>query len=186
MGPVRTAALAAGVAVFLGGCGSDRPASSPAPKPIAPVAKAEPKKAVPTPVEASQPQPAPAETFVYSSAGLRDPFEPFIKLETEKKDKPKVFVPQTPLQRYTVDELRLVGVIWSGGAGAKPKALIEDPAGKGYVVTVGTLVGDKGGGIVKIGPDEVVVEERFVGVLGEENQRIVKMALHKPEGEVKK
>jgi len=186
MGPVRTTALAAGFALLLSGCGSEVPAPAPpaAPQPSAPVAKTEPKKPAPAPVAASQPQPAASEAFVYSPMNLRDPFEPFIKVVPEKKEKPKAFVPQTPLQRFPAEELRLVGVVWGGGP-ANAKALIEDPTGKGYVVAVGTLVGDKGGGIVQIGRDEVVVEERFVNLLGEETQRVVKMTLRKPEGEVK-
>jgi Tfp pilus assembly protein PilP len=186
MGPVRTTAFAAGFALLLGGCGSEAPPPAPStpPKPVAPAAKAEPKRATPAPVAASQPQPATPEAFVYSPANLRDPFEPFIKLTPEKKKKPKVFVPRTPLQRFPTEELRLVGVVWGGGP-ARAKALIEDPTGKGYVVAVGTLVGDRGGAIAQIGQNEIVVEERFVDVLGEETRRVVKMTLRKPEGEVK-
>ena len=121
--------------------------------------------------------------FVYDPQGLRDPFAPFIKIETTKqKQKPKVFVPKTPLQRYAVEELRVVGVIWADAG--KAKALIEDPEGKGYVVGIGTLVGDQEGKIIQIHPEQVVVEERFFDLLGEENVKVVKMALHKPEGEV--
>ena len=38
------------------------------------------------------------------------------------------------------------------------QALIEDPQGKGYPVGTGTLVGDRGGSIVRIQPEEVVGE----------------------------
>ncbi len=146
---------------------------------------------------AAQPEPQtpvaapPSETllqepdgFVYDATGLRDPFQPFIKIEPKKKkaEKPKVFVPKTPLQRYAVEELQLVGIVWAEGARAR--ALIEDPEGKGYVVGAGTLVGDKGGKIVRIHPERVLVEERFIDLLGEETVNTVTMTLRKPEGEV--
>lgn len=186
MRPLWTVAWAIGVGLSLGGCGTQNPVPVGAPRPSVVEAKPEPKKGVPAPVEANKVQAAPPEEFVYSPAGLRDPFEPFIKLEPEKgkKQAPKVFVPKTPLQRYPAEELKLVGVVWSGTP-LKPKALVEDPTGKGYVVMVGTLVGDKGGGIIQIAPDLVTVEERFLGILGEETVRVVKMTLHKPDGEVK-
>lgn len=124
------------------------------------------------------------EGFVYNGEGLRDPFQPFIKIEPKKKkaEKPKVFVPKTPLQRYAVEELQLVGIVWAEGARAR--ALIEDPEGKGYIVGPGTLVGDKGGKIVRIQPERVLVEERFINLLGEETVNTVTMTLRKPEGEV--
>ena len=75
-----------------------------------------------------------------------------------------------------------MGVVWSGHG--KSKALIEDPEGKGYVVTTGTLVGDRDGKIVDIRPEKVMVEERSVDLLGEENVKMVAMTLRKPEGEV--
>lgn len=181
MGALRTALWTAGLAALLLGCGSQAPAPPRPPKPTPAAAKKTPP-AVPRPVNAEEPKTAEPEEFAYHREGLRDPFEPFIKIVKKKVQKPKVFVPKTPLQRYAVEELQLVGVVW-GGPG-KAKALIEDPGGKGYVVGVGTLVGDRGGGIVKIAPGEVLVEERFVDVLGEETVRAVKLALRKPEGEV--
>ena len=121
---------------------------------------------------------------MYVAEGLRDPFQPFIKLETKEKKKvrPQVFVPKTPLQRFATEELRLVGIIWAEQG--RSKALIEDPQGKGYVVGTGTLVGDRGGRIVRIEPEQAVIEEKIVDLFGEENLSVVTMTLRKPEGEV--
>jgi type IV pilus assembly protein PilP len=127
---------------------------------------------------------AEAPTFAYEPAELRDPFQPFIKLDTKtkKKARPQIFVPKTPLQRFATEELHLVGIIW--GEGGRARALIEDPQGKGYVVGTGTLVGDRGGRIVRIEPEQAVIEERIVDLFGEENLSVVTMTLRKPEGEV--
>ncbi|MEW6488952.1 MAG: pilus assembly protein PilP [Thermodesulfobacteriota bacterium] len=127
----------------------------------------------------TEPEPA----FSYQPAGLRDPFEPFIRLDEPKtKAKPQVFVPRTPLQRYALEEIRLVGVMWAEGG--RSVALVEDPEGKGYVVSGGVLIGDRGGRIIGIRPDRVDVEERFVDLFGEENVKVMTMTLRKPEGEV--
>lgn len=173
--------IAAGFALGVAACGSEPPAP-PSGSAKAPPAKA-PAKKQPA-AAASEPGPAEAvETvFNYEPEGLRDPFQPFIKLETKKKVRPQVFVPKTPLQRYATEELHLVGIIW-GGKG-RSRALIEDPEGKGYVVGTGTLVGDRGGKIVRIETQEAVVEERAVDLFGEENVKVVRMTLRKPEDEV--
>jgi len=179
MGALRKAAAAVGLAALVA-CGSQPAAPGKTretkvkPEPAAKVSEAVP--AAPTAPMASD--------FVFDPTGLRDPFEPFIRLEEKKpkEKKPQVFIPKTPLQRYAIEELRLVGVIWSGGE--KSVALVEDPEGKGYMATGGALVGDRGGRIVRIYPDRVDVEERFVDLFGEENVKVVTMTLRKPEGEV--
>jgi type IV pilus assembly protein PilP len=127
--------------------------------------------------------PPQAPVLVYDPTGLRDPFEPFIKIEEKKPRAPKAFVAKTPLQRYAMEELKLVAIIW--GEGLHARALVEDPQGKGYVVTTGTHVGDRGGKVVRIQPDRVVVEERFTDLLGEEKVNVANMTLHRAESGVK-
>ena len=170
-------AAAVGLAALVA-CGSEPPAPAPQTAPQAKVTPAlSPKVVAPTPAPAAEPE------FTFDPTGLRDPFEPFLKLEEKAKDKkPKVFVPKTPLQRYAIEEIRLVGVIWAEGG--KSVALVEDPEGKGYVVSGGTLIGDRGGRIIRIRADRVDVEERFVDLFGEENVKVVTMTLRKPEDEV--
>jgi len=122
----------------------------------------------------------------YDPKGLRDPFEPFIKIEKPKpktmKAVEKVFKPVTPLQRFSVSQLSLVGIVWADNG--KAKALIQDPNKKGYVVMRGTFVGDQGGKISEIKPDRVLIKEPFEDPFGETSVRIVPMTLRKPEEEV--
>ncbi len=63
---------------------------------------------------------------------------------------------KTPLQRFELGQLKLVGVIWEAN---EPKALIEDSGGLGYIATRGTPIGAKGGVIKAIEAKRVVVEE---------------------------
>jgi len=172
--------LLAGV---LAACGGEKPSPPPESRPPA-AQKAQRPKA--RPVKKEEAAPAEGSRFVYNPEGLRDPFQPFIRLRPEKKVAPKAperFVPKTPLQRYALEELKLVGVVWRDGKGRR--ALVEDPEGKGYIVRVGTLIGDRGGKIVSIRPDRVEVEERVIDILGEERINRVTMRLHTPEGEVR-
>jgi len=172
--------ITAGLALGLTACGPE-PAAPPAVAPAAPQGPA--AKKAPVPAADAARVAVVKEAFAYEPKGLRDPFQPFIKLEEKKKTaRPQVFVPKTPLQRYATEELHLVGIIW--GESGRARALIEDPEGKGYVVGTGTLVGDRGGRIVRIQPEEAVVEERTVDLFGEENVNVVRMTLRKPEGEV--
>lgn len=181
MSSLRTVLLALSLVVALVGCGKDEPAPpAPAPGKVAASAQAV-KPAVAPPVRPEPAQPS-LPPFVYDATGLRDPFEPFIKVEEKKSAAPRVLVPSTPLQQYAIEQFRLVGVIW--GADGKAKALIEDPKGKGYALGAGTLIGDRGGRVVRILPDRIVIEERFTDLFGEEKKNVANIMLHKSEGEV--
>jgi Tfp pilus assembly protein PilP len=117
-----------------------------------------------------------------SSEKRRDPFRSFIEVkESETGARKAPARPLTPLQKYSLDQLKVVGVV--DGATVR-KALIEDDAGKGYVVGVGDAVGNQGGEIVSIRPDRIVIEETFTDPLGEEKVRHVTKKLYavKEEG----
>lgn len=119
------------------------------------------------------------EEYAYEATGKRDPFRPFIEFERKVVSK----VPLTPLQAYDLNELRLVGVIILPG---KKVAMIEDPLGKGYNVTVGILIGKNDGKVVDILKDEVVVEEKYVDETGQPKTRKVSITIPKEkEGEGK-
>jgi Tfp pilus assembly protein PilP len=93
------------------------------------------------------------DTYHYDPTSKRDPFvSPF----RSTAEQPIPEEAKTPLQRFDIGQLKLVGIIWQM---AEPKALIEDSEGLGYIVTRGTLIGSKGGVIKVIEPKRVVVEE---------------------------
>ncbi|TLN05728.1 hypothetical protein FDZ71_11265, partial [bacterium] len=90
--------------------------------------------------------------FAYHPENLRDPFKPFVKIETKGKGGakliPKAFEAKSPLQRIPLESLKLTGIVWA--AGNKGKALIQDEKGKGYYIGAGAYIGDKGGRITSI------------------------------------
>ena len=160
------------------------------------------KKAIPAPHPAPAPpeakvvEPAPSETegltlkpseetqqiSTYRPKATRDPFKSFVTTRTpvtaREEDKPKI---KTPLQRYSLDQLKVVGII---GGGNVRKALLEDDVGKGYVVAVGDAVGSEGGEITSIDKDRIIIESTYRDVLGNKKvRRITKKLYIAEEGE---
>ena len=108
----------------------------------------------------------PPQAPPYNPAGRRDPFRPFT-LDI----RPEVRTQWTPLQRYELGQLSVVGTVWEL---SPPRAMVEDSVGMGYIVTVGTPIGRNGGVVTAIEPQRVVVEERVLDFYGKEQiNRIV-------------
>jgi type IV pilus assembly protein PilP len=102
-----------------------------------------------------------------------DPFKPFIKL-TKKTPGPENLL---PIQKLKLSEIKLSGIVWNTQT---PLALIEDPAGKGYVLKTGDLIG-LSGKVKKIKKDRVIIEESYVDIFEGKKTRIVELILPKKE-----
>jgi type IV pilus assembly protein PilP len=120
------AALAFGV--LLSGC-SER-----APEPLRPTVAPSPAAPAPAPMLTAARDPL--ATYAYVPAGKRDPF----RSEVEPTPTPPPHC-DAPLCRYSLDELKLTGIISGMG---NPVAVIESPRGKGYSVYRGSKVGRYG------------------------------------------
>ena len=122
------------------------------------------------------------EDSVYRPKSERDPFKSLVTTRTKatvRTDKaPRI---KTPLQRYSLDQLKVVGII---AGGKMRKALLEDDVGKGYVVSPGDAVGSEGGKIASIQKDRIIIESTYRDVLGNEKvRRITKKLYVSEEGE---
>lgn len=156
----------AALLMAFGGAGCSK--EEPPPQPV--VRRPVPKEAAKA-AEATQPSEmaevtAPAPVTLYSPAGKRDPFVPFIKMEQKAVRTDLESLP--PLQRFDLGELKFVGVIWGP---ALTRALVEDGEGKGYTVTVGTRIGSSGGVVTRITDQEIVVKEVFRDYTGGKVER---------------
>ncbi len=111
-----------------------------------------------------------SDAFRYHPRGMLNPFVPFITPETTTAPEfapmdegtlpPRPQRPLTPLQKMSLSEIeRGLRAILLGEMGKR--ALVEDAAGKGYIVQVGTLMGKNDGVVVDILPDRLVIQERF-------------------------
>jgi type IV pilus assembly protein PilP len=108
--------------------------------------------------------------YVYDPSGRRDPFEAFGKsgqvvvdpaAPTPVVPTPAVLIPQnlgilTPLERYDLGELQLVGVMWDI---RNPKAMVRDPIGKLHVVRKDTRIGRNNGFVAAVREGELVIVE---------------------------
>ena len=101
----------------------------------------------------------------------RDPFRP-MTLRTKAQARTRENL--SPLERFDLSQLKLVGIIWDI---KEPRALVEDSAGLGYVVKVGTPIGNNDGTIKAIRRNEVVVEEIYSDAYGKPTKRDVSMKI---------
>ncbi len=117
-------------------------------------------------------------TFHYGQqiASRRDPFRPpnLLPAGTEKRG------PLGPLERYDIGQLKLVGVVWQLG---QPRAMVEDEAGLGFIVEVGTRIGKNGGVVTKVEPNRVMIEEAVLNFYGAREVRRVEMKLVEEEAQ---
>jgi Tfp pilus assembly protein PilP len=108
--------------------------------------------------------------FVYNQNKMVDPFVSFLSpgpsappelpaaVEDEVEPPPEPQRPLTPLQKMSLGEIErgLKAIVW-GEYGRR--ALIEDSAGKGYIVGIGTPVGERNGVITDIFNDRIVIQQ---------------------------
>jgi type IV pilus assembly protein PilP len=170
------------------GCGNEAPKPkkvpiSPAPKrAVAPApAKVAPKAEAEVKVE-----PPPLVSYSYNPQGKRNPFRPLVVERPEKPATPAAKrmeaagrkareVPATPLERLDLAELKLVALVWDI---PKPRAMVEDKGGKGYILGVGTRIGKNQGQVSKITPEGVVVREKTEAPDGKIRTREVPLRLY--------
>ena len=101
----------------------------------------------------------------------RDPFRPpSIQARTGTRSRDNL----SPLERFELGQLKVVGIVWDV---KEPRAMIEDTAGLGYTILVGTLIGAREGRVKGIHRDQVVVEEFFEDVSGKRKTREISMKL---------
>jgi len=154
--------------------------SAPAPAAVEATKAATAGSAVEAPVEVE---------YAYRAEGRRDPFESLIKgteviVSPPKEEGPFVAVVEagkfSPLERYDLEELRLVGVI---DAGASYRGLVEVADGKSYFLGSGTRVGRNGGVVSRVLQDRVVITETYRNPLGETRTKDVYLTFTKTGGD---
>lgn len=121
--------------------------------------------AVPARAQVELQTPDEVSGYEYDPSGKRDPFRPLFLL---RRPAAQTVEPQTPLQRYEIGQLRLVGVVYNL---APPRAMVEDSSGLGFIVMPGTAIGPNGGVVTAIRPRQVVVEEWQTDVIGERHRK---------------
>lgn len=177
IGAIMWAALCS----WLIGCGGEPPRPTKIPVPPAPKPVQSPAKVSPAAEEIKLERPA-LLTFTYNPRGKPDPFRPLVVEKPEAppppahKVQPKpTLEPRTPLERFDLSQLKLVAIIWNI---KDPRAMVEDSAGKGYIITSGTNIGRNKGVVTKINSTGVVVTEKIEEASGKISTRDTVLKLY--------
>jgi Tfp pilus assembly protein PilP len=103
--------------------------------------------------------------------GGRDPFQPMtLRTKANRPTRENL----SPLERLELSQLKLVGIVWDT---QDPRAMVEDNAGLGYVIKIGTPIGSHDGKVKAIHQAEVVVEEFYSDDYGARKRRDVAIKL---------
>jgi type IV pilus assembly protein PilP len=106
----------------------------------------------------------------------KDPFKPFVapQAQVARPIASAKAADLLPIQSYDLGKFKVAGII----VGLKEnRALVIDPAGKGYVLKQGMLIGDNDGRISRITATTVEVVENYRDDNGRIRKRTVKLTL---------
>jgi type IV pilus assembly protein PilP len=153
-------------------------------QPTAPAHPAPPKAAAPQqqkPVQkpvssALALSPAPVNQFDFSKK--KDPFRPFVIVKAPQAPSAdnvsKMVRNALPIHSFDVSQFKLIGIVTSD---RQNKAMVVDPNGKGYVITVGMTIGKNEGLITSITNSGVDVVEQFRDDNGRVRKETIKITL---------
>ncbi len=108
--------------------------------------------------------------YSYDATGKRDPFRSFILDRLNEMGKEA----KGPLEQFDLSQLAVVGVVWDA---TRPRALVEDPSGRGYVVKEGTAMGKNDGLVIDINDNLVLVRETYVDYVGDKTTKDIPMRI---------
>lgn len=116
------------------------------------------------------------DSYTYNPVGKRDPFVPFSGEFVSYS-----VVPKTPLEKYSLNELNLTGIIWGI---SDPRALIKAPDGYSYIVRMDAPIGRNRGRVSRITKKELYVEEEYRDPTGKTVIKESKFELKKENAQV--
>ena len=115
-------------------------------------------QAVSTPVALAQPDPNAAPEIGEEFLKVRDPFHiPSVALAPVEV--------RSELELIPLEQLKVLGVMTGPD---RIKAMVQGPDGKTYFIQKGGKIGTRKGIVTRITPESVLVREKIVNVLGQE------------------
>ena len=117
-------------------------------------------------------------SFVYDSLGKPDPFRPFINFNAIERPIPTK-EPKTPLERYSVNQFKLVGILLAD----KHFAMVEDPEQISYTIMTGDKIGNLSGTVEEIKENEIIITEPYLDIYDQQQIRKVSLKLHVDEAQ---
>lgn len=144
-----------------------------APKtPVATAPAAAPVAAQANPNQKQDDAPVIKEVVVKRFRPARDPFQSVYTSKRTRMTSSEGAT--TPLQQYSIGQLRLLGIIWGV---ATPVGLVATPNGDEYIVKTGTPVGTGDGKVVAVLPDRIVIVEKYYDYRGQLQTEKYELAL---------
>ena len=127
---------------------------------------------------AADPANASANTeYTYSPVGKRDPFRSYLadlKEATETERSGRLL---EATEKFELAQYRLTGLLTGT---SQPKAMVEDPNGRGHVVHIGSRMGRNEGRVMRITSTGLVVVEDFRDATGKRMQVPININLPQP------
>ncbi len=119
-------------------------------------------------------------SYRYNPKGKIDPFKPLVReIVVKKESKPRPTVGLTALERFSLDQMKLVGI----GSYEKTRiAVVTDPKGKSYILVRGASIGSNRGKVAEILNDQIIVEE-LMSDEGKRHFRRIPLRLYKESEE---
>lgn len=96
------------------------------------------------------------EEYKYDPTGKRDPFAIYKTVRPSKVDGPKSADSAEPLQKWELDRLQVVGILWDVRI---PRAMVQDPDGALYTIIKNSKIGRNEGFVAAIREGEIVIVE---------------------------
>ncbi len=120
--------------------------------------------------------------YTYDSLGRKDPFRPFVDFSQIERSIPtETDRPLTPLEKYALNQYRLVGIMLAGDM--HNYALVEDPENVGHTVHQGDMIGNASGYVKEIKLNEVTIEEPYIDIFDKKQVRTITLKLRDLEEE---
>jgi len=110
---------------------------------------------------------AAAPAFAYRAAGRRDPFRSYLLDAMARRQAERSQRQLEETESYELSQYHLTAVLTGT---SQPKAMIEDPTGKAFVVRIGSRVGRAGGRVSRIDSTGIVVLEENLSPQGQRSQ----------------
>ncbi len=83
------------------------------------------------------------------------------------------------MERFDLTQQMVTAILWGTD---RPRALIRDPAGKGYIISAGAPIGKNKGRVVSIEDNLVRVKETYVDFRDRATTKEVEMRLYESQG----
>lgn len=115
-----------------------------------------------------------AAAFVYRPGSRRDPFRSYLLDAAARRQAEHSQRHLEETESYELSQYHLSGILTGT---SQPKAMVEDPTGRGYVVRIGTRLGRAGGRVARIDSQGVQVIEESLDPQGRRHEAPITLVL---------